>query len=77
MKDTFYEGDLVEILPYGYVETHYGIFEENWDKLVQGNPFTIRTIRGDKIYFEETPYWVKSPALVRYNPCVVAVEDLL
>ncbi len=78
MKDTFYKGEVVEILPYDQVEDHYGIYQKNWDKLVQENPWTITGVHGrDCIYFEGTSYWVKSPALVRYTPCVVPVEDLL
>lgn len=78
MKDTFYVGDMVELLPYDEVDYSYGIFEENWEMMVRNNPLTIEDIDDDIFWFEGFHYWVKAPAFVRYiPPQLVEVGDLI
>lgn len=77
-KCIFHVGEVVEILPYEQAKDHYGIHKKNWDTLVRENPWTIENVSHHGcIFFEGTRYWVKSPALVRYTPCIIPVEDLL
>ena len=77
-KDTFYVGDMVELLPYDEVDNSYGIFEENWERMVQNNPLTIEAINGDTFWFDGFYYLVKAPAFVRYiPPQLVEVGDLI
>lgn len=78
MKDTFHVGDVVELLPYDQVTRHYAIFEEDWNNLVERNPWTITEINDGRIVFAGARYWVKAPALARYvEPVAAPVEDLL
>lgn len=78
MKEIFREGDVVELLPYGDVKDHCGIWRHSWEAVRDQNPFVIESASERTVYLKGIAYFFKPSAFVRYyEPILAPVEDLL
>ena len=88
-KERFYEGDVVDLVPYAAVGDHLGIYTREWDSFYALNPHVVTHVDLDHSTGEVNCYEIATPGVgwsycwppnafvLHVEPTIVEVGDLL